>query len=138
MSRMARSRSTIPTDRELDILHVLWNAGAASVSQIRAALAPAQPIAATTVSTMLKVMEDKGLAERTEDRRWQARISRDDAGRGLIDRLLDRIFDGSAERLVAHVVESRPLSADEIAQLRELLAQSRASSKASRANVKRR
>jgi predicted transcriptional regulator len=135
---MARSRSTIPTDRELDILHVLWNAGAASVSQIREALAPAQPVAATTVSTMLKVMEDKGLAERTDDRRWQARISRDDAGRGLIDRLLDRIFDGSAERLVAHVVESRPLSADEIAQLRELLAQSRASSKASRANVKRR
>lgn len=135
---MPRPRSSVPTDRELDILQILWNAGAASVSQIRAALAPAQPLAATTVSTMLKVMEDKGLARRTTDRRWQAGISRDEAGRGLIDRLLDRIFDGSAERLVAHVVESRPLSADEIAQLRELLAQSRASSKTSRAHVKRR
>lgn len=135
---MPRPRSSVPTDRELDILHVLWKAGAASVSQIRAALAPAQPIAATTVSTMLKVMEDKGLAERTDDRRWQASISRDDAGRSLIDRVLDRIFDGSAERLVAHVVESRPLSADELAQLRELLAQSRASSKTSRSSAKRR
>jgi BlaI family penicillinase repressor len=135
---MARPRATTPTDRELDILHVLWKAGAASVSEIREALAPAQPLAATTVSTMLKVMEDKGLARRTEDRRWQARISRAEAGRGLIDRLLNRIFDGSAEQLVAHVVESRPLSADEITQLRELLERSRASEKSSRSNVKRR
>jgi BlaI family transcriptional regulator, penicillinase repressor len=116
---MPRPPSTAPTDRELDILQVLWNSATASVSEIRAALP--QSLAATTISTMLKVMEGKGLATRTDDRRWRAAISRKDAGKGLIETVLDRVYEGSARRLVAHVVESQQLSAAEIEELRELL-----------------
>lgn len=116
---MPRPPSTAPTDRELDILQVLWNSAAASVSDIRAALP--QSLAATTISTMLKVMEGKGLAVRTDGRRWRAGISRKEAGNGFIGTVLDRVFEGSAQRLVAHVVESQNLSAAEIEELRELL-----------------
>src|SRR5262245_59586926 len=116
---MPRHTSTAPTDRELDILQVLWNSAAASVSEIRSALP--QSLAATTISTMLRVMEGKGLAVRTDDCRWRAAISRKDAGKGLIESVLGRVYEGSAQRLVAHVVESQRLSAAEIEEMQELL-----------------
>ena len=124
---MARSSAPYPTDRELDILQVLWACDSFSLSEIRAALAADRPVAATTVATLLKIMSEKGLVKRTPDRRWSAAVSRAQAGQGLVDRLLRRVFDGSAQRLVAHVVESHPLRAEEIDQLRELLDAHRAS-----------
>jgi predicted transcriptional regulator len=127
---MPRPRSSIPTDRELDILQVLWGSVAASVSDIRNALP--QSLAATTISTMLRVMEGKGLAVRTDDRRWRAGISRQDAGQGLVDSVLNRMFEGSAQRLVAHVVESRGLTSAELDELQELLDDYRASLSAPR------
>lgn len=127
---MPRHSSTAPTDRELDILQVLWNSAAASVSEIRQALP--QSLAATTISTMLKIMEGKGLAVRTNDRRWRAGISRHDAGKGLIDSVLGRVYEGSAQRLVAHVVESQALSAAEIDEMQALLNTYRASLSAPR------
>ena len=75
----------------------------------------------TTVATLLKIMEEKGLARRTADRRWQAAVSTTQAGQGLVQRLLHRVFDGSVQRLVAHVVQSHPLSDAELDELRELL-----------------
>jgi BlaI family transcriptional regulator, penicillinase repressor len=131
---MPRPRSTAPTERELDILQVLWNSATASVGEIRAALP--QMLAATTVSTMLRVMEGKGLAVRTPDRRWKAAISRQAAGNGLINGLLNRVFEGSAQRLVAQIVEMHGMSADELDELRELLDRYRASSPATRSRTR--
>jgi BlaI family penicillinase repressor len=124
---MARPVSSNPTDRELDILKVLWSADSASLSEVRAALSRDREVAATTIATLLKIMADKGLVQRTDDRRWRAVVSRDAAGQGLVDRLLSRVFDGSAQRLVAHVVESHALSPAELDELQELLEQHRAS-----------
>jgi BlaI family penicillinase repressor len=129
---MARPPGTAPTDRELDILQVLWGTPSASLSEICEALRREREVATTTVATVLKVMADKGLARRTADRRWEAAVSRHQAGRGLIDRLLNRVFDGSAQTLVTHLVESHPLSTQEIDQLRELLDEYRASKQSTR------
>lgn len=118
---MARPPSPSPTERELEILQVLWEAGEASLSEVREALSRERPVAATTVASMLKIMSDKGQVERTPDRRWRALVSRNTAGQGLLDRLLNVVFDGSAQRLVAHVVESHPLTKQEVDQLRKLL-----------------
>ena len=118
---MARPPSPSPTERELEILQVLWEAGEASLSEVREALSRQRPVAATTVASMLKIMSDKGQVERTPDRRWRALVTRGTAGQGLLDRLLNVVFDGSAQRLVAHVVESHPLTKQEVDQLRKLL-----------------
>lgn len=118
---MARPPSPSPTERELEILQVLWEAGEASLSEVREVLSRERPVAATTVASMLKIMSDKGQVERTPDRRWRAVVTRDTAGKGLLDRLLNVVFDGSAQRLVAHVVESHPMTRQEVDQLRKLL-----------------
>src|SRR5687767_11864290 len=99
---MARPPSTQPTDGELAILRVLWEAGPLALSQLRERLQGEKPVAATTVATMLKVMFNKGLVRRTPGGRgslWSAAISRESAASGLLSRLLDHVFDGSAHSL---------------------------------------
>jgi len=70
-------------------------------------------VATTTVATMLSVMLDKGLVKRAGSPRgylWSARAGRQATTRRLVEKLIDRAFDGSAQLLVAHLVESRKLS----------------------------
>ncbi len=121
---MARQASSHPTDGELEILHVLWEQGSSSLGEVCKCLQSKRQVATTTVATMLTVMFDKKLVERTHGRRgyvWSAKVSRREATTGLVQKLLDRLFDGSAERLVAHLLQSGELSAAERKQLRRLL-----------------
>src|SRR4051812_1656871 len=61
---MARPPSVQPTEGELEILKVLWEAGPSGLRQVCAGLRAHRPVATTTVATMLKVMQEKGLVER--------------------------------------------------------------------------
>ena len=122
---MPRPRHPRPTDAELEILQVLWDRGPAALGEICTALREQRDVATTTVATVLKVMEQKGLVTRKPGGRrslWAAKVSRGAAANRLLSGLLDRVFDGSAHRLVAHLVETGRLSPGEIRELRELLA----------------
>jgi predicted transcriptional regulator len=118
---MARHVSPEPTERELDILRVLWEVGPSSLSEIADRLEAERGIATTTVATILKVMLDKNLVSKTDDRRWKAVATRSATGKSMVRRLLNRVFDGSAQRLVAHVLEDEELSNSEIAALEAML-----------------
>jgi predicted transcriptional regulator len=121
---MARPASTHPTDGELEILRVLWDRGPLGLGEICDALRREREVATTTVATMLKVMLEKRLVKRKQAGRaaqWSAAVSRDAAAKSMIGKLVDGIFDGSAERLVAHLVEGGELSANELAELRRLI-----------------
>jgi len=121
---MARTPSSQPTDRELEILAALWEIGPAPLGEVCDALRRQRPLATTTVATMLKVMLDKRLVSRRRGPRgylWSARVSRSSAASGLVGRLVDCVFDGSAGRLVAHLMDEGQLSADELAEIRRLL-----------------
>jgi BlaI family penicillinase repressor len=121
---MARRASEQPTDGELEILKVLWNLGPAGLGQIHEVLFEQRGVAITTVATMLKMMLAKELVERTDGPRgylWQARASRKATVSGLIGKLVQHIFDGSAHRLVAHLVEEGELDDDERREIAELL-----------------
>ena len=86
-------------------------------------------VATTTVATMLGVMLDKGLVRRkkaTRGYRWSAAVSREAAAKGMVGKLVDLVFDGSASRLVAHLVEDGKLSDNELAELRTLIDANRA------------
>ena len=125
---MARPKAKHPTDRELEILRVLWDAGPAGLGMICEALRKNRPLATTTVATVLTVMLDKRLVGRSRGPRgylWSAKVSREQAATGLVGRLLDRVFDGSAHRLVAHLVEDGQLSDKELQEIRRLLKASR-------------
>ncbi|MFO1020067.1 MAG: BlaI/MecI/CopY family transcriptional regulator [Planctomycetales bacterium] len=121
---MPRPPTPHPTDGELEILHVLWDLGSAPLSEICSTLRRQRPVATTTVATMLKLMEEKQLVKKSQGEKtylWAARISRQSATRGFVRKLLDRAFDGSAQRLVAHLLQEGQLSAKERAELRKLL-----------------
>jgi predicted transcriptional regulator len=113
---MARTPSTHPTDGELEILQVLWQSGPCSLGQVCTAIRQRRPIATTTVATNLSVMLDKKLVYRKRSRQgyaWSAKTTRQTAAVGLVRKLVDLVFDGSAQRLVAHLVESGELTAEE-------------------------
>lgn len=121
---MARPLSAQPTDGELEILKILWDSGPAEFGSICASLRRGRPVAATTVATMLKVMLHKGLVKRTQGSRgyiWSAKVSQKAATAGLLRKLLDRVFDGSAQRLVAHLLEEGKLSSHDWQEIRRML-----------------
>jgi BlaI family penicillinase repressor len=121
---MPRPASQHPTDGELEILRVLWDRQSATLGQVCEALRSERDVATTTVATMLGVMLDKGLVARKKEARgyrWSATVSRDAAAKGMVGKLVDTVFDGSASRLVAHLVEGGKLSSDELAELRDLI-----------------
>jgi predicted transcriptional regulator len=121
---MARPASTHPTDGELEILRVLWERGPLPLSEIRDTLRREREVATTTVATMLRVMHDKRLVRRKRAGRaaqWSAAVSRAAAARSMVGKLVDGVFDGSAQRLVAHLVEAGELSAEEMTELRQMM-----------------
>jgi BlaI family transcriptional regulator, penicillinase repressor len=121
---MARPPSQQPTDGELEILKVLWKAGQTGLGQIHAALLARRPLAMTTVATVLKTMLAKGLVEREDGPRghlWSAKVSRQAAASGLVGKVLQHVFDGSARRLVAHLIQEGQLDERERQEILELL-----------------
>ena len=121
---MARPANTQPTDGQLEILKVLWPSGAVPLGQVCAALRRRRPVAATTVATMLQVMLGKGLVKRSRGTRgflWSAKVSQDAAASRLIGKVLDHLFDGSAQRLVAHLLDEGKLSAQDRQEILRLL-----------------
>jgi predicted transcriptional regulator len=121
---MARPPNAHPTDGELELLQVLWQAGPCSLGQICTALRLRRPIATTTVATILKTMLGKKLVVRKNTPQgylWSANTTRQNAATGLVGKLVDLVFDGSAHRLVAHLLESDQLSDQEREDLRRLI-----------------
>ena len=134
---MARPTSQHPTDGELEILRVLWQHGSTSLGQVCDDLRQHRNVATTTVATMLRVMLDKGLVRRKRIDKgyvWSAVVTHAAAARSMVGKLVDGVFDGSASRLVAHLVEGGKLNDDELAELRTLI--SAQSNKVSRKGAK--
>ena len=110
------------TDRELDIMTVLWAEGSATVPEVREQLL--EQFAYTTVSTMLRILEEKGYVRHEEEgraHRYFPTVDRQAAGTTALKRMLDTVFGGSAELLVTNLVNDQKLSTSEIAKLRKLL-----------------
>ena len=124
---MARPASTQPTEGELEILKVLWDQGPCGLKQVCDGVEADRPVATTTVATMLKLMQDKGSGGAGRGRRPRGArstrrvVSRQAASTGLVRRLIDMVFDGSARRLVAHMLENEKLSERDRAEIRRLL-----------------
>ena len=119
---MPRPPSNHPTDGELEILNILWDHGPTPLGDIRAALP--RDSAASTVATMLRVMQDKGLVRRTGTGRaatWSAAVTRGKTARKMVRKLVDHVFDGAAEQLAAHLIEGGQLSARQLAEIRHLI-----------------
>ena len=122
-----------PTDAELAILRVLRTRGPSTVRDVFDALGGEG--AYTTVLKLLQIMTDKALVRRDESARthvYEAAYSEQQTQKQLVTDLLDRVFDGSAAKLVLHALESGTTSPEEIAELRRLLEKHRQGAASSR------
>ena len=115
-----------PTDAELSILRALWHNGPGTVRQVQEILNRQRPTGYTTVLKLLQIMIEKGLVERDEAQRthvYRARLSRSETQRQLVGDLLDKAFGGSASQLVIQALSSKRASAEELAQIRQIIDQ---------------
>lgn len=110
------------TDRELDIMQVLWKRGSGTVSEVREGLA--DDLAYTTVLTILRTLDEKGhVRHESEGRayRYFPTVERAEARGSALRHLLDRVFAGDPEALLTHLVSERDLSPEEVERMRQLL-----------------
>jgi len=114
--------STAPLGKlQLAIMRVLWTDGECTVAEVHRSLEPSHGLAPTTIATMLKKMEAKGVvAHRIDGRRfiYRATVSEDAVTRSMVADLKERLFDGSAAALVSHLLQSHEVDDEELAALR--------------------
>jgi BlaI family penicillinase repressor len=125
---MARKPSSGPTERELDILHVLWQRGRGSVREVHERLSESEEVSFTSVQTMLQIMFDKGLVERELQGRsyvYRAAASQEETQRTLLADLLERAFGGSAKALVSRALDVKRASREELDEIQALLDEAR-------------
>src|SRR3954466_4663318 len=110
-------------DRELDVMGVLWDFGDGTVTEVRDRLNAG--LAYTTVLTILRKLEAKGLVRPTVEgkaHRYVPRVARKKARRTVLGRLIDKLFDGSPEQLLAHLVDDHDLTPAQVKRIKQRLA----------------
>jgi BlaI family penicillinase repressor len=111
-----------PTNAEVAILRVLWTRGPSTVREVARAMG--REPAYTTVLKLMQNMTDKGLVRRDESARthvYEAASTETQTQRQLVTDLLERVFDGSAAKLVMQALAASKTSARELAEIRKLL-----------------
>ena len=114
-----------PTDGELEILHELWKRGPSTVREIHEALTEKQEgTGYTTVLKLLQIMHTKGLVSRDDSSRahvYQAAIKEEEVQATMVEKLMDRVFKGSAQQLVLRALSLKRSTPEELAEIRKIL-----------------
>jgi BlaI family penicillinase repressor len=119
-----RSPKPTLTEQELEIMKVVWRLNTATVRHVYEAMLEHRRIAYTTVMTMMNILETKGyLKKRYEDRAYiyQPSQPQKQVIKSMVREFVDRVFNGSAEPLLAHLVEDRHLSEGDLDEIRRTI-----------------
>ena len=112
------------TDREADVMQVLWDHGPSVVNEVKEKLA--DDLAYTTVLTILRTLEQKGYVKHGEEgrvHRYFAAVKETAARKSALQHLTGKLFKGSAELLFTHLVADQKLTKEQIERMRALLAE---------------
>lgn len=119
-----RKNPAPPTPAELRILQALWDMGSGTIDEIIRHSSFSSPPNYKTTQTILRIMEEKGLARHTNDGRvfvFEPCVSRDWVGRLSVRNLLNSNFDGSLAKLLVNLLEASPVKEAELAELEALI-----------------
>jgi predicted transcriptional regulator len=120
---MPPTRSTLAV-QELALMKIVWRSGAVTVRDVYEILRRRRPVAYTTVMTMMNILEEKGYLKKTaEGRAFRYRAARPETRviATMVREFVDRVFDGSAQPLLAHLARDTRLSKAEREELRRLI-----------------
>jgi BlaI family transcriptional regulator, penicillinase repressor len=123
-------RPTKPTltEQELAIMKVIWKLETATVRQVYETMLERRRIAYTTVMTMMNILEQKGYLKKRQGERafvYQPAQPQKQVIRSMVREFLDRVFNGSAEPLLAHLVEDRRLTENDLEEIRRTIKSAR-------------
>jgi BlaI family transcriptional regulator, penicillinase repressor len=119
---LSRKKSPNLTDAELRLMEVVWEKGAATVSDVVEGLPQDVPLAYSTVLTTLRILENKGYLRHSKDGRafvYKPILGRDQARQSAVTHLLRRFFEGSPELLMLNLIEGKKIDAKELRRLRK-------------------
>src|SRR3954469_23691974 len=122
----AKMEQPTPSERELDVLKILWQHGEASVRDVHKFMNAERPCAFTTVQTLLRIMADKGLVTQRKDGRrlfFKPKYTRQRASA----RFLQKVFDGALDQLVLSMIEAERPSSEEMKKIEQLINRARQS-----------
>jgi BlaI family penicillinase repressor len=115
---------TTPTERELEILKVLWDLGEGSVRDVHARLSPQTGLHFNTIQTQLRIMDAKGLVAHREAGRtffYKSTCTREQVS----SRFLHQVFDGALDQLVLSLLSAKRVSVNELKELEKLIGDAR-------------
>jgi BlaI family transcriptional regulator, penicillinase repressor len=117
-----------PTASELEILQILWKRGESTVREVNEELSRDREaeVGYTTTLKLMQIMHEKGLAERDTSSRthkYKASISHEDTSQGILQSMIDTVFNGSAAQLVMQALSNKSSSKEEIKKIKEFLDQ---------------
>ena len=118
-----RPRRPTLTDQELEIMKVVWDLGKATVRDVYEKLLVRRQIAYTTVMTMMNILETKGHLKKTQDERaflYRPAKPKQQVIRGMVQEFIQRVFNGSAEPLLVHLVQDEGLTEKDLAEIARL------------------
>jgi BlaI family penicillinase repressor len=121
---MKKAKLPKPTEAELAILGVLWRRGPSTVREVWEQLSPAQRTGYTTILKLMQIMFEKGLVMRDDAQRshvYAAARTEEQTQRQVVGHLLERLFAGSARKLVMQALAVKKASPAELAEIRKLL-----------------
>jgi len=119
-------KTQMVTDRELEIMKILWARGQASVRDVQEDLnRETGPVAYSTVQTLLNIMEEKkGLVHHVVEGRtfvYYPKKSSERTIRELTRKFVDRVFDGALDRVMVALLDSKPTTAEDLERLRSMI-----------------
>ncbi len=123
---MARPRHNNPTPAELEVLQIIWEHGPRTVREVMNLLKPKRPRAYTSVMSLMSVMAEKGLLGQKPKGRafiYSAKVSRDKTQSNMLSDLLNRAFDGSANALVAHLLQQAEPNRAELDEIHKTISE---------------
>lgn len=121
---MARPRHKNPTPAELEVLQIIWEDGPCTVREVMNLLKPKRPRAYTSVMSLMNVMAEKGLLNQKPKGRafiYSAKVSQDKTQSSMLSDLLNRAFDGSANALVAHLLQQTEPNSEELDEIHKTI-----------------
>jgi len=121
---MGRRATPHATDAELEILQILWHEGPSTVRAVQQALDAIRPTGYTTVLKILQIMTEKDLVERDESERahvYRAAVTEAEVQEEIVSHMVDRVFAGSASKLVFRALSATGASASELEAIRGML-----------------
>jgi BlaI family penicillinase repressor len=121
---MARTKIQGPTEKELEILKVLWTQGPATVRQVNAEISKGQQTGYTTTLKLMQIMTEKGLLERDDSQFkhvYKPKVSEETTQHQIMEVILNTVFSGSAEALVLRALSAKMVSPEELENIRKLL-----------------